>query len=63
MTAVLPSAACRRLGHRIDVRNKQPGPGRYEFCVACTLGHEMAMSALGDEDQADKFVQELRRGP
>lgn len=59
---ILPATACRRLGHRIDERNKQPGPGKYEVCVVCTLGYEMAMIALGgDEEQADEFVREIRR--
>lgn len=60
---ILPAAACRRLGHRIDTRTKQPGPGRYEYCVVCTLGHTMALTQHGDETLADAFVQDLRRHP
>ena len=59
---ILPAAACHRLGHRIDTRNKQPGPGRYEYCVVCTLGYEMAIDQLGDENAADRFVNDLRHG-
>jgi hypothetical protein len=57
---ILPSAACRRQGHRIDSRPKVPGPGDYEFCYVCSLGYEMAMVHLGDEAEADRFVQSLR---
>lgn len=58
---ILPSDDCRRLHHHIDTRNKQPGPGTYEYCVVCTLGYQMAYDQLGDEEQADLFVQDLRR--
>ena len=58
---ILPAEACHRLRHRIDTRNKQPGPGRYEYCVVCTVGYQMAIDQLGDEDAAERFVKELRR--
>lgn len=58
---ILPSADCRRLHHRIDTRNKQPGPGRYEYCLVCTLGYEMALGRGLSEEEADAFVQDLRR--
>lgn len=58
---ITPSLDCRRLGHRIETRSKADGPGRYEYCYVCSLGYEMAMTQLGDEAQADAFVQDLRR--
>lgn len=59
---VLPSIDCYRLGHRIDERRKQPGPGKWQFCAVCSLGYEMAMSRFNnDEGKADQFVQALRR--
>lgn len=56
-----PVLACRRLGHRIEHRNKV-GPGQYEYCFVCSLAYEMAMQLLDDEFMADMFVQEIRRG-
>ena len=58
---ILPSRACHRLGHRIDSRPKQPGPGTYDYCYVCSLGHHMAITRLGSEQMADLFVQDLRR--
>lgn len=60
---ILPSLHCHRLHHRIESRAKQPGPGRYDYCLVCTMGYEMAMHQFNDPDQADAFVQELRRAP
>lgn len=57
---ILPSLHCYRLKHRIDSRAKSPGPGRYDYCVVCTLGWEMARTQLGDDHLADEFVNELR---
>lgn len=59
---ITPSRACHRLRHRLETRPKQPGPGHYEYCYVCTLGYQMAMRQLGSEQQADAFVQSLRRG-
>ncbi len=58
---ILPSDACRRYGHRIETRLKLDRPGRYEYCMVCSLGHEMAMTEFGNEQKADEFVQSLRR--
>ena len=58
---VLPSDACRKLNHRIETRPKSPGPGSWEYCYVCSLGYEMAMTALNDEAQADAFVETLRK--
>jgi hypothetical protein len=57
-----PSLACRRLGHRIEQRARTSGAGHWDYCYVCSLGYEKAMSALGDEAKADRFVQFLRRG-
>jgi hypothetical protein len=57
-----PSEACRRLGHRLEYRAKIASPGQWEYCFICSLGYERAMTALGDEEAADRFVQMLRRG-
>jgi hypothetical protein len=59
---VLPGKACRKLNHRIDTRNRAAGSGQMEYCYTCSLGYEMAITHLGDEEQADAFVQQLRQG-
>ena len=58
-----PSAACRRLGHQIDTRAKQPGPGRYEYCVLCTAAYARAKARGLSDDMADQFVKFLRDNP
>jgi hypothetical protein len=58
---ILPSTRCGRLGHSIKHRLKQPGPGTYEWCATCTIGYSMMLEQTGDEDMADRFVQDLRR--
>jgi hypothetical protein len=60
---ILPSTRCQPLGHLLKQRLKQPGPGTYEWCATCTIGYGMALEQFnGDEQMADEFVQELRRG-
>jgi hypothetical protein len=60
---VLPGSKCQAIGHAIKERLKQPGPGVYEYCATCTMGYGMALQYYeGDQDMADKFVQDLRRG-
>ncbi len=58
---IIPSDACRTLGHRIETRNKATGPGKYEYCYVCSVGYEMAMQQLNNPEEADRFVQSLRR--
>lgn len=58
---ILPARDCHRLGHALNDRLKQPGPGKITYCVVCSLGHEMAMATFGNEAKADEFVQALRR--
>ncbi len=59
---IVPSKACRRLGHRVGTRMRVVGSGVYEYCYVCSLGHEMAMNQFGgDEQKADEFVRSLRR--
>jgi hypothetical protein len=59
---ILPAGNCQRLGHTLKQRLKQPGPGVYDYCATCTTGYSMALVEFGgDEDMADRFVQDLRR--
>jgi hypothetical protein len=57
---ILPSLQCHKAKHRIESRAKLGEAGRYDYCLTCSLGYEMAMNALDDEDAADRFVQTLR---
>ncbi len=55
-----PAAACRRLKHRLEERPRAVGAGHYEYCYTCSLGFEMAMLQLDNEQVADEFVRFLR---